>query len=117
MLCLKYLAMMFRMEEDQLVPTWTFPNTIILCSKTMFLQLQFSKIMFCFKLPSIVSCELANNDEDTMHFYCCILGCFACFGCPIVVNICPSSTILNIKNMALIVFQNQASCIGALVDF
>jgi hypothetical protein len=73
--------MMFRMEEDQLLPTWTFPDTIILCSKTMFLQLQLFKIMFYFNLPSLVSYELANNDEDTMHVYCCILGCF---GCPLL---------------------------------
>jgi hypothetical protein len=40
--------------------------------------------MFDFNLSFVVSYELANNDEDTMHFYCYILGCFACFGCPLL---------------------------------
>ncbi len=75
--------MMFRMEEDQLLPTWTFANAII-SSKTMFLHLTFSKTMCSFNFPSLVSCELVNNGEEIIHFYCCILGCFACFGCPLL---------------------------------
>jgi hypothetical protein len=66
----------------------------------MFMQLAFSKAMCSFNFPSLVSYELANNGEEIMDFF----RMFCMLWMSIVINVCPSSTILNVKNMALIVF-------------